>query len=438
MAMPATVSEVGPCKKLVKVTVPQDRVKKEIEKNYHELSHNLTLPGFRRGRVPRSLIEKRFGKHVAEDVKQSLVQETLGEAIEEAKLQPIGEPKLDPEKLLFDPAKDPALEFEATVSVRPEFQVPDLASIRVVREVRPVTDDDLRESFEQSRRARGELRPKAEGATVGPEDFVMAEIEYLVDGASVHKHEGHPFWVRNNRLDHGVEAPDLAGKLASAKIGDAAEFELDLDQSFPEEAARGKKATVRVAVKEIKEVKVPDLDDEFAKEAGFETLADLKDEVRQRLLRQADERAEAEVEEKALEAALAGAPFDIPGDMVDQELDELALRAQLRAKYMGASEEDAAAEAGRVRSASRAEVEHRLKGVFLLDRIAREHKVFATEDEIDGAVRAIAARQGRPVAEVREELEQEEKLGHLRFDLKMDKARKWLRSKVEVVDAENK
>src|SRR5436305_14658638 len=110
--MPAQISEIGPCKKLVKVSVPQDRVKQQLEKNYHELTHTIALPGFRKGRVPRALLEKRFGKHVEQELRNTLIQETLGEALEEGKLQPIGEPKVD--KLEFDAAKDPALQYEAT------------------------------------------------------------------------------------------------------------------------------------------------------------------------------------------------------------------------------------------------------------------------------------------------------------------------------------
>jgi trigger factor len=434
--MPAQISEIGPCKKLVKVTVPQDRVKQQLEKNYHELTHTIALPGFRKGRVPRALLEKRFGKHVEQELKNTLIQETLGEALEEGKLQPIGEPKLD--KLEFDAAKDPALQYEATVAVRPEFALPDLNGIKIDKGAAAATDEDVNESLEASRRARGELKPKPEGGTVGAEDFLVADVEYFVDGSSVRKTEGGHFWVRNKRLDGPTEIPDLVERLSKAKVGDTAELKLKLDDHFPVEAARGKDATVKVAVKELKEVKMPALDDAFAKDAGFETLKELKDEIRQRLLRQREEQAEADVEEKALEAALSRTSFELPQDIVDQELDELALRAQLRSKYQGASEEEAAAEAGKIRSSSRADVERRLKGIFLLDRIAKDNKIFATEDEVEQAIAGMAARYGRPPAEVEAELEKQGGVQRLRFDLRMDKARKWLRSKVEVQEKTSK
>jgi trigger factor len=243
--------------------------------------------------------------------------------------------------------------------------------------------------------------------------------------------------VRNKRLDAG-EVADLAAKLASAKAGGTAEFTQTLGDDFPVEAARGKDATVRVSVKELKEVKMPELDDAFAKDAGFETIAELKDEIRQRLLRQREEQADSDVDDKILEAALGRVQFDLPSDIVDQELDELALRAQLRSKYQGASDEESAAEAGKLRSSSRTDVERRLKGIFLLDRIAKDNKIFATEDEVQASVASMAARYGRPVADVEAELEKQQGVQRIRFDLRMDKARKWLRSKVEVAEKTSK
>lgn len=434
--MPATISEVGPCKKLLKVAVPRERVREQLEKNYNELCRNIQIPGFRKGKVPRGIVEKRFGAHVVQELKQTLVQETLGEAIEEGKLQPIGEPKLD--KLEFDAEKDPALSYEATVSVRPEFEMPDLAGIRIEREAVTASDEDVAESLEQSRRARGELRPKDEGAGAGPEDFFVADVVYSVGGALVHKAEGGHFWLKNKRLHGAQEIADLDKVLAGKKIGETAVFSLTLDDRFPVEAARGKDAQVAVTLKELKEVNLPALDDEFAKDAGFDTLKEMKEEVRNRLLRQREEQAESDAEDRAVEAALDRVKFEVPADVVEQELDELALRGQMRAKYMGKGEEESAAEAGKVRSESRAEVERRLKGIFLLDRIAKESKIFATEDEVSQAVQSVAARYGRPVAEVEAELEKESGLQRIRFDIRMDKARKWLRSKVEVVEKTSK
>jgi len=176
------------------------------------------------------------------------------------------------------------------------------------------------------------------------------------------------------------------------------------------------------------------MDEAFAKEAGFDTLSEMKEEIRSRILRAKDEQAEREVEEKVLDAVLARASFEIPDDIVEQELDELALRAQMRAKYLGKTDAEAAVEAGEVRTSSREEVVRRLKGIFLLDKIAREQKLFATEDEVAEVVDRMAERSRRPAKEVAEERESSGAMARLRHDLRMEKARKWLRSKAEVIE----
>jgi len=430
--MPSTVAEIGPCKKLVQVNVPRENVKERLEKNYHDLSHSISLPGFRKGKVPRAIIEKRFGKHVEQELAQTLIQETLGQAIEESKLQPIGEPKLA--KVAFDSTKDPALTYEATISVRPEFEIPSFEGVRVEKTTAVATDEDVLESLEQSRRARGELKPKGDADTIGAEDFIIADVSVVVDGAEAHKFEKGHYWVKNGVLDGGIEVKDLAEKLKDKKIGDAVAIPVTLGNRFPIDAARGKDATVVLKILEAKVVEMPALDDAFAKDAGFDGLQELKDEVRNRLLRQRDEEADVEAEEKAVELILDRVEFTLPADVVEQELDELALRAQMQARYKGASEQDAAAEAGKVRTGSRAEVERRLKGVFLLDKIAKENKIFATEDEVQQAIAAMAQRYGRPVDEVEAELDKQGGVTRLRFDIRLDKSRKWLRTKVEVVE----
>lgn len=426
--MPAEIHEIGPCKKRIRVTVPRDRVRQELEKNYSQLTGSVALPGFRKGRVPRGLLEKRFGKTIEQEIEQSLIAETLQEALEENKLQALGEPKL--EKREFDKEKDPALEYEATVAVRPEFEVPSLEGVRVEKAAPTATDDEVLESLEHSRRARGEMKPTALDATVGPEDAIVVDVEFLAGGETKRREENGHVWVKNDRVGP-VKVEKLAEKLAGKKRGDVVEIEVELPKSL---GIEGTKTGLRLFVKDIKEIVLPALDDAFAKEAGFDSLKEMKEEVRSRILRAKDEAANAEVEQKIIDALLAKVSFDLPDDIVEQELDEVALRTKLRSQYQGKSEEDAAADAGAVRSASRDEVVRRLKGIFLLDKIARDQKIFATEEDVRQAVARMAERYGRSPEEVAAELESSGSMARLRYDLRMDKAKKWLRSKVEVVE----
>lgn len=426
--MPVEINEIGPCKKRIKVTVPKDRVRQELEKNYHDIAHTIALPGFRKGRVPRHLIEKRFGKSIELELEQTLIQSTLTEALNDNKLQALGEPKV--ERHEFDKEKDPALEFEATVAVRPEFEIPDMKGLTAEKPRAEASDADVAESLDQSRRARGELVAKAAEETIGPEDALVVDVDFIADGEVKKTEEGGHIWLKNDRVGP-VKIENLAAKFAGKKAGDTVEIETELPTSVVEGAT---KTSLRLRVKEVKTVKMPEVNDDFAEEAGFDSLKEMKEEIRSRMLRAKEEQAERDVEEKLVEALVAKASFDVPEDIVEQELDELALRAQMRAKYLGKTEEEAAAEAGKIRGASREEVVQRLKGVFLLDKIARDNKIFATEDEMTRAIAQMAEKYNRGVEDVLKELESSGALGRLRHDLRMDKTRKFIRSKAEVVE----
>jgi len=426
--MPVEISEVGPCKKKIKVTVERERVRQEIDKNYREICKTVALPGFRKGHVPRAVVEKRFGPGILADIQQSLIRSTLSEALDDNKLQILGEPKL--EKHEFDKEKDPALQFEATVAVRPEFAIPALDGLKAEKAAVAVTDEEVNESLEHTRRARGEMIDRPEDEGFETEDAVIANVEFVAGGEVKRKEEGGHIWPKNNRIGP-VKVDDLAAKFLGKTAGDTVEIEVP---EFPKAVGIEGPGSLRVQIRTVRAIKTPALDEAFAKDAGFENLGEMREEVRSRMLRAKDESAEREVEEKVVEELMKRVGFELPEDIIDQELDELALRAQTRAKYLGKSEEEAAAEAGKVRGASRDEVVQRLKAVFLLDKIAREQKIFATEDEVAQAVLEMAARYGKTAEEMAGELEQSGAVNRIRHDLRMDKTRKFLRSKAEVIE----
>lgn len=432
--MSVEILDVGPCKKRVKVNVSKERVAEELAKSYREVGRSLALKGFRRGHVPVQIIQKRFGKGIEQDVRQNLIQEMLSECIEENELKVIGEPSIDGEPT-FDASQDPALTFEATVQVRPEFELPSLDGIRVVRPSTEATDAEVLESLEASRRMRADTaRKEGDDAVVAAGDMVLAQIDYLVDGESARSVPSSSLWVDEGRIG-GLELPELGARLAGAREGD----QVELACKFPPELMLGgDEQAVRVTINEVHTASLPALDDAFAKDAGFDDLDELKAEVRAQLMRRRGQRADAAVDEAITEELLKRVDFPVPEDIVEGELDELAVRAIVNAQMRGMPEEEAKAEGGKVRASSREDVERRLKALFLLDKIAADRKVFATEDEVEQAVASLAMRRGRDTAEVRAELEKNGMLGRLRYELRLDKTRTLLRSKAEVIDAENR
>jgi trigger factor len=437
--MPVEIQDIGPCKKLLTIHVSKDRVTRELERSYSEVRRTVSIKGFRPGRVPVKLLEKRFGPAIERDLKQNLMQESLFETIEEKDLSVLGEPKVDAEKVSFDKTQDPALSFEVTVQVRPEFELPDLSDLTVYRTAAEVTDKDVDESIEASSRMRAQSEPKeapeGEEAAVEAGNLVIAQVELKADGVTAREVSRVPLWPGETQV-LGIDLPDLWKELEGEPADTEVVFE---DVNIPKEAGlEGERFDLMIVIEEIRTVELPTVDDAFAEGMGFDNLGELKEAIRARLFRQREQRADEQVDEALVEELIKRTDFPIPADMVEKELDDMALRTMLNAQMRGVSEEEAQAAGGKVRAASEAEVTTKLKGLFLLDKIATNAKLFATEDDVENAIREMAQRRNRSVDELTAELDQQGGISRLRYELRMDKARAHLRAQAKVIDAENR
>jgi trigger factor len=428
--MAVEIEELGPCKKKLTITVSKGEVAKQLDQQYKQIANSIALPGFRKGKVPRKILERRYGKSVEQSMTQELVRTALGEAFEEHDLDPIGEPKLELGEL--DTSADPAFSFEATLQLRPEFELPDLSGIKVSKPPVNVTGTDVDEALASLQRSRGKLTDRAEGEGVADGDLVVTDVAFQADGETKHSEEGLSVWPENDRIGP-VEVSDLASKLAGATVGDV----IDIPCAIPEQlGVEGENQSLQVTVKQVRTIAVPDLDDGFAASFGCETLDELREQVSSGLTRERERRAEDETNDAVLDAALGRVEFELPEDLIQEELDDMALRAQLQAKYRGASEEDALLEAGKIRTASRDEVAKRLKAMFLLDKLAREKRLFVTEEEIAQRIAGMAMQANKDPQQYTDELVKSGGISRLRHVMRMDKARDYLRAKAEVEEAE--
>ncbi len=424
--MAVEIQELGPCKKKLSFSITREEVGKELDKHYRDVRRTVTLPGFRPGKVPRKLLERRFGGEIATMARDGLIKRLLGEAIEEHGFDPIGEPQL--EVTSFDPKADPAFVFEVVLQLRPEFELPDLSGIKVEKPAVEVSEQDVDEALNALRKSRGKLVDRPEGETVQAGDLVVTDLEFVADGEVKHTEEGLSVWPENNRIGP-VEVADLAERFAGKTVGET----LEIPTSFPEQLGiEGEQPLLRVHIKAIRTIETPALDAAFAKDVGFSSVEELRDELRKGMVRQREQRAEQEVTEAVIDAVLERVDFELPEDLVEEELDELARRAQLDAQLKGMSEEQAQLEAGKVRTASRDEVRKRLKATFLLEKVAKEKRLFATEDEVARRVVEMAQRGGRDPEQFYNELVRTGAMSRLRYVIRLDKAREYLRAKAEM------
>lgn len=426
--MEVQVLDVGPCKKCLKIQVPAETVAEKINKSIEELVDTLALPGFRKGHVPRRLIEKRYGEQVQTEVKQEMLTESFEEAVKERSLDPIGEPKFD--NVEFDP-KNP-LKFDVTFEVKPTFEIADYKGLRLVRKSSQVTDKDVDDTIESLRERRAVLSV-VEGATVEANDVIICNAEATVGAEAAWKDENVEVPVAANAVGP-VSVPELSRSLQGAKTGETREIPVKLGPTFPKEEHRGKDAVLKVALSEIKRPVKAEVNDDLAKQFGFDTLADLKTNLRRRIEVDKTAAVQRALEEQVKDRLLQKVDFELPADMLAREADRVLHRVQLRLQYRGVPWEEIEKNVEDLKKSSQEHAQREFKTYFILQEIADKEKIYATESEIEARVALMAQNYGVPAVKMHRRLESDGSLDELRVQMREDKTVAFLLEKAEIED----
>lgn len=430
----AAIEDIGPCKKRVSITIPGDRVSEEIEKQYADIIQNYNFKGFRKGKVPRRLVEKQLGDSILGEVRQNLMQDSFEKALEEHELTPLGEPDLGDENELEVEAGKP-LSFSIEFEVRPTFDLPDIKKLKAERVVEPVTDAMVDESLERLAKQRGTYAPCEDFGSIRPDDLVKAETALLQNDETVLHHDDFSVVPGEKRL-YGFRVDDLADRLADAKLGKSVEFEIEV----PEYLAGGRShltegaATIRLTPRSVERMEVPAIDDEFAKTLDFDSLDDLREDIRKHGALEQERAADRKVEESLLDSLVEATPFDVPEGIVDQQLEYSVERERIRMQIEGVPNLEIEEKLDLSRGKQRDDIVLGMKKAFLLEKVAKQEKIFVTEEMVYATVQAMAQQQGRDPQELLNELAERRQLADLRTELRERITRETLRKKAEVSD----
>ncbi len=430
----AAIEDIGPCKKRVSITIPGDRVSEEIEKQYADIIQNYNFKGFRKGKVPRRLVEKQLGDSILGEVRQNLMQDSFEKALEEHELTPLGEPDLGDENELEVEAGKP-LSFSIEFEVRPTFDLPDIKKLKAERVVEPVTDAMVDESLERLAKQRGTYAPCEDFGSIRPDDLVKAETALLQNDETVLHHDDFSVVPGEKRL-YGFRVDDLADRLADAELGKSVEFEIEV----PEYLAGGRShltegaATIRLTPRSVERMEVPAIDDEFAKTLDFDSLDDLREDIRKHGALEQERAADRKVEESLLDSLVEATPFDVPEGIVDQQLEYSVERERIRMQIEGVPNLEIEEKLDLSRGKQRDDIVLGMKKAFLLEKVAKQEKIFVTEEMVYATVQAMAQQQGRDPQELLNELAERRQLADLRTELRERITRETLRKKAEVSD----
>ncbi len=424
----AELKEVGPCRVQVTVELDAKTVSGEIEEKFRELAEQAELPGFRKGHAPRPVLERKFGKAILDDLKFELLNSTFEEVREEKAIEPLGEPEVDAEKI--EVKAGAPFTYVVTVEVRPKVEIKTYTGLAVKKAEPKVEESEIEEELKGIRESRAELAPTDGPAAAG--DQITYDYELLAGGKSREKGQNQALFLTETISFYGVPMKDFHKSFAGKKAGDQVDVEITLPADHPEAELRGAKAVLRVAVKSVKQRKLPALDDAFAKALDMDSLADLRADLSKQILRAKEREAKAEQAKEILDQILKANPFPLPEGLIAANEQEHLDRMRTRLLSDGADEKTVEAELAKHGKESRPEVERHLRERFVLEHVAAKEKIFVTEDQLDERITQMAARSGHHPAEMRTFLENQGLVPQLRRSMREEAVLEFLVSKAKV------
>lgn len=408
-------------KNMAKLTieVAAEEVEKAIQAAYMKEKNKISLPGFRKGKVPRKMIEKMYGAGVFyEDAANTLIQENYGTALDESGVDVVSRPTIDVVQI---EAGKPFI-FTAEVAVRPEVKLGKYLGVQVTKVDTSVSDEEVEEALEKERQKNSRTvtvtdRPVQNG------DTAVIDFEGFVDGVAFEggKGENHPLEIGSHTFIDTFE-DQLVGK----NTGDEVEVNVTFPEKYQAEELAGKPAVFKVKIHEIKAKELPELNDEFAQDVSeFETLEEYKADVRKRLEIQKEDEAKRTKEDEAIQKIIDKSEMEIPEAMIDTQCENMVNEFAQRIAQSGLSMEQYMQFSGltldKLKEQVRPEAETRIKSSLVLEQIAKDENIQVSDEEIDAEIEKMAKVYGMEADKLKEYMGDAEKES-MKRDISVTKA----------------
>ena len=422
VALNTRVTELADSRVRVEVQVPPDEIEQRLQVTARQLGRDLKLPGFRRGKVPAPLVIQRVGR---EAVLEEAVRETLSswysDAIESAGIVPVGDPKVDLDEL---PPEGQALSFSIEIGVLPKATLGEYLGVEAPRREPEVAREQLDAELEAVRERLARLQTAERPAALG--DFVVIDYVGRLHGEQGGEGPGEPFAGGEARdqlleLGSGKLIPGFEEALVGASAGDVREVPLTFPPDYPNEQLAGREASFGVTVKEVKVKELPPLDDDLALDSGFDDLEQLRADISESLLAVDAASTEAEFRQAALDAVVAGAQLELPGELVDARAKEMWERMLHSLSHRGITREGYLRLSGNredeVLAELRPEAELALRREAVITAVVAAEHISPSDEEVQEALTATAEREDVEPAELLQRLRSSGRLEELREEL---------------------
>jgi trigger factor len=406
--MKIAVEEIEGCKRRLAVEAPVDVVTQEWERAYGRVQKRATLPGFRRGRVPRSLVKLHFADDVRREVAEHLIPDVYRQALSEARIDPVNEPDLQDLKL----EEGAPLSFTAVVEVKPAIALGEYRGVEIQHSPAPVTEADVDEALERMRDQNAQFRSVERAA--GPGDLVVVDYTLAPQDHEPTTATGHHFLVGG-----GTVLPEIDAATVGMHAGETREVPLRFADDHRMETLRGKAGSATLKLAEVKEKILPALDDEFAKTLGeFETLEALRTEVRRQLEARREAESRQALDDKIVDALLSRHEFGVPEAMVMRQVAHHVEHTRERLRRQGVDPDGVQWDYDKILRELRPGAERAVRRALLLEAIADREVLAPADADVEAEVEKLARAAQRPAAAVRRMMEKSGDLESLRHGLR--------------------
>ncbi len=408
------IRDVGPCKKHIKVTVERKDIDDRFSEKISELVSDANVSGFRPGKAPRRIVERRYHKEVADQVKSEVLLASLQQLAEDHDIAPLSAPDIDPANIEL-PRQGP-LVYEFEVEVRPHFDLPNYKGLKIRRPVHTFTEEEVAQEERRLLTPYGQIVPKSEGAAeVG--DLLVVDAVIKAGDREIGKLNEATFRVNKQLAFKDGIANDFAEQVKGAKAGDTREVEIQLSSAVADPSLRGQKVKATLTIKDVKTVILPELTHEFLHNFGVHSPEQLHELIQVLLQRRLEHQQRQAARQQVMELITAATQWELPPDLLRRQAHRAMARKIMEMRADGISDEEIQARRRLLEQDILQSTAQSLKEHFVLQKIAEDEKIDITDDDLNEEIERIAEQEGESPRRVRARLEREDLIDALAAEM---------------------
>lgn len=421
--MKVEVVDIDRVTKKVEVVVPDERVTEISEKIYEELKKKAKIKGFRPGKVPRSILTTYYKDYIDDELKKRVIETTMPEALSEVKVNPVTEPVADfiEEEGRFG--------YTLLCEVLPEIEVPSYKGIDVEVDAINVTDEEINTRIESMREMHAEMITRESGAGAQKGDFLIIKYQGYMNGKPVKDiaTEAYPLELGTSQL-----MPEFERALYDMKAGETKEINIDFPEDYPNKDIANKTVLFKIEIKDVREKRLPEVNDEFAKDINFENMEKLREGLKGEIEKEKHNSRRQLVSQKIIETLIGGVDILVPKRLLEKRTEAMMEDAKMRFNTEKFTEEELQAFQGNFKKDFEKKAEERIKSDIILAKIAEMEGIKLEEDDVHNRMKKIAEETKRPYGDVKGFYEKHDLIESMKNGIMQEKTIDFLRDNATI------